>query len=166
MRKILTLSLLAALAIATPTLAQGLPPGGPGGPGGSGGPAPGGGQQAGSPPETVLKDVLGLSDDQVTALKAALDTRKQAADTLMPQLRDVEKALSDALKAASPDAAQLGTLLLNVQAIRAQFDQANEAFKAAVTKLLTAAQQQKVTDILTLQKSLQAGQALQQLGVV
>ncbi len=134
MTKLLTFSLLAALAIAAPTLAQGLPPGGPGGPGG---PGPGGGQQAGSPPETALKDVLGLSDDQITAIKAALDTRKQAADTLMPQLRDAEKALADALKAASPDATQIGTLLLNVQAIRAQLDQANEALKTAVTKLLT-----------------------------
>jgi len=160
MRKILVLSLLAALAVATPVLAQGPPSGGPGGPG------PGGGPQAGPPPETVLKDVLGLSDDQITALKAALDTRRQAADTLIPQLRDAEKALADALKATSPDPTQLGTLLLNVQAIRTQLDQANETFKSAVTKLLAAAQQQKVTDILTLQKSLQAGQALQQLGVV
>jgi Spy/CpxP family protein refolding chaperone len=162
-RKILTLSLLAALAIAAPTLAQGLPPGGPGGPGG---PAPGGGPQAGPPPETVLKDVLGLSDDQVTALKSALDARKQAADALMPQLTDAEKTLADALKTTSPDATQLGTLLLKVQAVRTQLDQVNDAFKTAFAKLCTGAQQQKVTDILTLQKSLQAGQALQHLGVV
>ena len=161
MRRTLAILLFAVLAAAAPALAQGPPPAGPGGPGG-----PGGGPQAGAPPEAVLKDALGLTDEQVTALKAALDTRKQAADALMPQLRDAERALADALKAASPDAAQLGSLLLNAQAIRTQLDQVNEAFKAAVTKLLTAAQQQRVTDILTLQKSLQAGQALQQMGVV
>jgi len=153
MRTILALSLLAALAAAAPTTAQGPPPVGPGGPG------PGGGQQAG------LRDVLALTDEQVTALRAAIDARRQAADTLMPQLADAEKALSDALKAAAPDAAQLGTLLLKVQAVRAQLDQLNETFKAAFTKLLSAAQQQKVADTLALQRSLQAGQVLQQLGL-
>ena len=159
MRTILALSLLAALAAAAPTTAQGPPPVGPGGPG------PGGGQQAGPPPDAVLRDVLALTDEQVTALRAAIDARRQAADTLMPQLADAEKALSDALKAAAPDAAQLGTLLLKVQAVRAQLDQLNETFKAAFTKLLSAAQQQKVADTLALQRSLQAGQVLQQLGL-
>ncbi len=159
MKTMLALTLLAALAVTAPTIAQGPPPGGPGGPG------PGGPPQAGAPPDSVLKDVLGLSDDQLTALKAALDARRQAADALTPQLMDAEKALAEALKAGTSDAGQLGTLLLKVQAVRAQLDQVGETFKAAFAKVLTAAQQQKVADVLALQKSLQAGQALQQLGL-
>jgi len=165
MNKILALTLLAALAIAVPTLAQSPPPQGPGGAGGLGGPVAQGGPQPGPAPDAVLKDVLAFSDDQLTALKALLDTRKQAADTLMPQLMDAEKTLGDALKATSPDATQLGTLLLNVQGFRTQLTQANETFRTAFAKLLTAAQQQKLDQITSLRTSLQAGEALQRLGL-
>ncbi len=161
MRRTLALVLFAAVAAAVPLLAQGPPPGGPGG----SGPGPGGGQQAGVPPDAVLKDVLGLSDDQLTALRAAIDARRQTADTLMPQLADAERALAEALKGGTTDATQLGTLLLKVQAVRAQLDQVQDAFKAALAKILNAAQQQKVADVLALQKALQAGQALQHLGL-
>ncbi len=161
MKRTLALMLLAAVAAAAPMLAQGPPPGGPGG----GGPRPAGDQQAGVPPDAALKDALGLSADQLTALKATIDARRQATDALTPQLADAEKALADALKAGTADATQLGTLLLKVQAVRSQLDQVQDTFKAAFAKMLTAAQQREVTDILALQKSLQAGQALQRLGL-
>jgi enoyl-CoA hydratase/carnithine racemase len=113
----------------------------------------------------VLKDVLGLSDDQVAAFKTLLDARKQAADTLVPQVMDAEKALADALKATSPDATQLGTLLLKVQGLSTQLEQAAETSRTAFAKLLTTAQQQKVDQITSLRTSLQAGEALQRLGI-
>ena len=165
MNKVLALTLLTVLAVAGPALAQGPPPQGPGGAGGPGGPGFHGGQQPGPAPEVVLKDVLGLSDDQVAAFKTLLDARKQAADTLVPQVMDAEKALAAALKATSPDATQLGTLLLKVQGLSTQLEQAAETSRTAFAKLLTTAQQQKVDQITSLRTSLQAGEALQRLGI-
>jgi Spy/CpxP family protein refolding chaperone len=157
MKRTVVLSLLVVLMLTAPLLAQGPPP-----PQGAG---PQGGPQAGPAPEVVLKDVLGLTDDQVTALKGLLDTRRQNAEALHPQLADAEKALSDALAATSPDPTHVGTLLLAVQAVRTKLDKVDEAFRTSFTALLTSDQQQKVAAILNLQKSLQAGQALRQLGL-
>ncbi|MFI5165210.1 MAG: hypothetical protein ACHQQS_01175 [Thermoanaerobaculales bacterium] len=77
---------------------------------------------------------------------------------------DAEKALADALGAASPDPRQLGTLLLKVKALRDRAIAAQEAFTTAVKALLTTAQQQKINDILNLEKLLSAAPVPHSLG--
>ncbi len=157
MKKLLIVIFLAAVVLAAPAFAQvGPPPPGPG---------PQGGAQAGTPPDTVLKDVLGLTDTQLTTLKTLADTRRQAAEAIVPQLADAQKALADALQAASPDPAQLGVLLLNVKGLHTQLDQINQTFRTAFTNLLNGSQQQQVGQILSLEKQLQAAQVLHQLGL-
>jgi Spy/CpxP family protein refolding chaperone len=167
MKKILVLAALVALVLGVPSFAQGPPPGRgtapQGGPGGPGGPPPQGGPQLG--PDAVLKEVLALSDDQSTALRTLLDTRRQATEAIMPQLADAEKALADALKAATPDAATIGTLLLGVQGLRTQLEQVGETFQNSFNALLTTAQQQKVAEIRALDRALQAGATLRTLGI-
>jgi Spy/CpxP family protein refolding chaperone len=163
MKRILVLSLMVALLVSAPLLAQAPPP--PQGGGQQGGPGGPGGQQAGPAPDVVLKDALGFTDDQLAALKSLVDTHRQALDALQSKLADAEKALADALKATSPDATQVGTLLLAVQTIRGQMDKAHEAFRTSFGSLLTSEQQQRLAAIQNLQKSLQAGQVLRQLGL-
>lgn len=195
MKKHLVLALLAAVAVAVPLLAQeppfphpegtgepamheGMqpPPGRPCGPGaregmpapqpgGPGGPGPAGMRPMGPPPEIALKEALGLSDEQVAALRSLLATRGRPSETQTAQLRDAESSLADALKGGSTDPAHLGTLLLKVEAARKQVEQPADAFRAAFAKLLTPAQQQKLDQIISLRKSLQAAEALQRLGV-
>jgi Spy/CpxP family protein refolding chaperone len=152
-----------ALAQPAPPLALAggapLPSAAQNGPGGPGAP-----QQAGPPPDAILKNVLGFTDEQLAALKTLLDTRQQTMQTLGPQIADAEKALNDALAGTNPDPANLGTLLLQVKALREQVTQANQTLAAGVIALLTTAQQQKVNDILSLEKSLSAAPILHNLG--
>jgi hypothetical protein len=77
---------------------------------------------------------------------------------------DAEKALADTLSATSPDPAKLGTLLVKVKALRDQANAAQEAFTSALKALLTTAQQQKINDILNLEKLLSAAPVPHSLG--
>ncbi len=156
MKKMLLVTLLTAAVLAAPAFAQPVPPP-PGGP--QSGPAPG------PPPEAVLKDVLGLTDTQLAAVKTLADSHRQAVEAILPQLADAQKVLSTALEATSPDPTQLGALLLDVKALQGQLDQVNQVFRSAFTSLLTATQQQQVGQIMALEKSLQAAQVLHQLGL-
>jgi Spy/CpxP family protein refolding chaperone len=162
MKKTLIVTCIVVALAAGSALAQPGPPPGGGQPGGPAG--PGAGPQQGPAPDVVLKEVLGFTDEQLSALRGLLDTRRQAHDTLASQLADAEKALADAAKATNPDPTQLGTLLLKVNAVRQQVQQVDDAFKTAARKLLTPAQQQKIDDIVALEKSLGAAQLLHGLG--
>ncbi|HVN76700.1 MAG TPA: periplasmic heavy metal sensor [Thermoanaerobaculaceae bacterium] len=195
MRITLALSLVAALAAAAPILAQEPPfpaPGGPGDPaaiegiqpppggpcgfagregmpegrhGGPGAPGTPGMAPHGLPPEAALKDALGLSDDQVAALRSLLATRGIPSEAQLAEVRGAEKALGDALKGPNPDPTRVGTLLLKVEEARKRAAQPGEAFRAEFAKILTPAQQQKLDQLVALEKSLQAAEALQRLGI-
>ena len=152
-----------AFALSLPVLAQngpqqGPPPGGPGGPGGPG--------QVQPPPEVVLKDVLGLTDEQITAFHTLMQARGTAAEALQTQLQAAQKALGDALKAANPDPANIGTLFLRVDSLQKQFKAIDETFKTGFNNLLTAQQKEKVTQIQALEAQLKAAGALHALGAI
>ncbi len=141
---------------------EGMMPARPDGPMGPGGPEM---RRQGPPPELVLKDALGLTDDQVATLRSLLPERaKKPTDAQVIQLRDAEKALADALRAANPDPGRLGALLLKVKAARMQADP-GEAFRAGFAKMLTPAQQERLDQLVALRKSLQAAEELQRLGL-
>jgi Spy/CpxP family protein refolding chaperone len=135
-----------------------------GGPnGGPGGPPPAG--APGGSPDDVLKEVLGLSDAQITQLHTLLDARRTANETLRTQIEAAQKALKDALDAATPDPTAVGNALLAVRNLEKQIQAANDAFRTSFEALLTADQKAKLEAIETLQKSLRAADALHRLGV-
>ena len=150
MKKILLITAFACLALTSAALAQAPPPPPPGGPNGP-------------PPTAVLKDYLGLTDDQAAAFQGLLDTRQQAVQAILPQLDAAQKALDVALKGTSPDPAQLGTLLLTVYGFQGQIRAAEEALATGFNGLLNDAQKVKVAEILALAKALPALDAMQQL---
>jgi Spy/CpxP family protein refolding chaperone len=153
-----------ALVISAPVLAQGGPQGPPpGGPGGQGGP---GQQMQGPPPDLVLKEALGFTDEQLTALRTLGETRRTAAEALQTQLMTAQRALGDALKAANPDPANIGTLFLRVDSLQKQFKAIDDAFKTGFSNLLTAQQKEKVTAIQAIEQQLKAAGALHQLGAI
>lgn len=159
MKKTILMLVLAA-AIAGPLVAQGPPPQGPGGP------PPPGGPQGGPPPAAVLVDILGFTDAQLAQFQQVAETRRTAAEALQKQVADAEKALGEALKAASPDAATVGTALLKVEALRKQFGPIEEAFRAGVAGILTAEQKAKVDGIREVASAVQAGEALRRTGLL
>src|SRR5262249_26965886 len=121
---------------------------------------------AGAPsPDAVLKDVLGLSDAQLTQLHALLEARRSATESLVSQMQTAQKALQDALGAASPDPAAVGAALLQLQSLQKQIQAAGEAFRTQFTGILTDDQKAKLAQIDALDAALRAGQALHALGL-
>lgn len=165
--------LLAALLLTTLVSATAFAQPGPGGPGGPGGPPPGGPPPAGGgpgapgpSPETVLKEVLGFSDQQLTALQALNEARHQAAQALQQQIADAQRALAEAANAPSPNPTTVGTAFLAVRNLGKQFETIEANYKTGFDGLLTAAQKQKVADIKALQQALGAGEVLRRLGAI
>jgi Spy/CpxP family protein refolding chaperone len=174
MRKVLVFVLIAGLGMTAAALAQGRPgppspPPGQNGPPGPPPPPPNqpdgpAGPQAGPPPEVVLKELLGFTDEQLARLKELAETRRQATEALQTQIAEAERALAEAMKAANPDPAQVGAKLLALDALRRQLGPIEEVFHQGLNALLTGEQKQKVEGILALQAQLQAGEALRRLG--
>lgn len=135
------------LAIATPIAAQVPPlPGGP-------------------PPELVLKDALGLSDEQVATLGDLERARSAAAGALQRQTEAQQQALSTALSAASLDPGAIGTLVISITSLQKQFGQIQEGFRNGFLGLLTDEQKSRVGFIKGVETALRAAGALHQFGL-
>src|SRR5216683_834115 len=113
------------LAVAAPIAAQMPPP--PGGP----------------PPELVLKDALGLSDEQVATLRDLERARSDAAGALQQQFETRQQALSAALSATPPDPGAVGALVISITSIQKQFGQI-QGFRNGLLGLLTDEQKSRV----------------------
>jgi Spy/CpxP family protein refolding chaperone len=137
------------LAIAAPIAAQIPPPPPLGGP----------------PPELVLKDVLGLSDGQVAALRDLERARSDAAGALQQQVEAQQQALSAALSAASPDPGAVGAFVISITSLQKQFGQIQEGFRNGFLGLLSDEQKSRVGFIQGVETALRAAGALHQLGL-
>jgi Spy/CpxP family protein refolding chaperone len=141
------LSLALLLASAVPIAAQAPPPlGGP-------------------PPEYVLKEVLGLSDQQLASVRDLAQARASAADPLWRQLEDRQRALSDALSLPAPDPGAVGALVLSINAAQKQFGQIEAGFRNGFLGLLSDEQKSKLGFIQSVEAALRAAGALHQLGL-
>ncbi|HBY60456.1 MAG TPA: hypothetical protein DEH78_11575 [Solibacterales bacterium] len=142
-RLLITFGAVAALAFAQPM-------GGPRGPRMGGGPgmmgpmgAPGG-QPGAGPNFDSLKSYLTLTDAQVTALQNLQTQNRDANRTTMEQIATQQKALNDALRAGSQDAAALGKMLISIQALRKQIDDRMTVLRTQARAQLTAPQVAKL----------------------
>jgi hypothetical protein len=140
------LVLALVLAVAAPIAAQMPPPGGP-------------------PPEFVLKEVLGLSEGQVAALRDLERARFEAAGALGRQVEAQQQALSAALSATPPDPGAVGALLISVTSLQKQFGQVQEGFRNGFLGLLSDEQKSRVGFIQGVETALRAAGALHQLGL-
>jgi Spy/CpxP family protein refolding chaperone len=133
------------LALAVPALAQQ-------GQGQGRGPRPEipmAGMQAGDPDapraRAAVIEFLGLTDEQVAAWDALLETRKTAVEPLREELQAIEQELLGLLQGESPDPAAVGGLVLQAKALREQIAAANQAYIDGFEALLTAEQATKLT---------------------
>jgi hypothetical protein len=134
------------LPFAVPLAAQALPPlGGP-------------------PPEYVLKEVLGLSDQQLASLRDLAQARASAADTLRRQLEDRQRTLSDALSLPMPDPGTVGALVISTNSLQKQSGQIEAGFRNGFLGLLSDEQKSKLGFIQSVEAALGAAGALHQLG--
>ena len=151
--------ILMLIVVAGPAFAQAPPPPPPppgGGPGGHMGP----------PPEALLKETLGLTDEQMTALTALLETRRQSAEPIFIQLKEAEDALQELLQSPDPDQAKIDELKQTIANLQKQLDQINAVCQAGFKGLLTEAQQAFVAEALALEKKVSAAHAMRAMGLV
>ncbi|MDX2150644.1 MAG: periplasmic heavy metal sensor [Bryobacteraceae bacterium] len=141
----MTKSVLITLLAATLAFAQGprgprmmAPMGGPP-PGMPGMPGMGPGAPMGASFDS-LKAYLTLTDAQVTALQNLQTQNRDANRSTHEQIAAQQKALNDALKAGSQDAAALGKLLLQIHALRKQIGDRMDGLQAQARSQLTSAQ--------------------------
>jgi Spy/CpxP family protein refolding chaperone len=119
----------------------------------------------GPPPELVLKDVLGLSDGQLAALRDFERARSDASGALQQQVEAQQQALSAALSAASPDPGAVGALVISITSLQKQFGQIQEGFRNGFLGLLSDEQKSRVGFIQGVETALRAAGALHQLGL-
>ena len=117
------------------------------------------------PPELILKEVLQLTDAQITTLQQLEQTRQQEVEPLIRQIVPAQQALQAALQQSNPDAAVVGQLVVTVDALQRQIAQHQQDFGNDFLAMLTDAQRSQVQQIRGIEAALRAAAALHQLGL-
>ena len=104
------------------------------------------GEQAGQPAPrfTALKDYLGLTDAQVTALADARKKQVEAAQPIREQLRAKAEALRTEMQKASPDGAAIGSLIVDIKKLREQLRTSHQGVNSDALAVLNPDQQAKL----------------------
>ena len=135
--------MLMILGLMTPTFAQN--------PRRFGGPPSGDGtnNQTGRPsPLTPLKNALTLTDAQVTAIQALLQTRDTRAQALRTEIGQKRTAVETLLNAATPNPTDVGNAAIALRASEKKLLAERDWFITELKKLLTGDQQQKLDTLL------------------
>lgn len=131
------------LSVAALGVAFGQGPMGPGRRGPMGFGAPGAAQQ--TPTFTDLKTYLGITDAQITQIQTLQKAAAANVQTLVQQLRAKEQSLRDLLAAGTTDAAAVGKVVLDADAIRKQIKAAHDGVQGQAVAVLFADQKTKLT---------------------
>lgn len=91
-----------------------------------------------------LKSYLGLSDNTIQTIQQAIQKAGAANQTIVQQIADKHKALDDLLSKGTTDAAAVGKIVLDIEALRKQLNLQNEALTTTVVSFLTADQKTKL----------------------
>ena len=146
MKRIMT-ALLAAVTLASLTFAQNPPFGGP--PTGNrpgAGTAPQRGQAL--DPLAGLKTALNLTDAQVSAIQALIQTRRTRAEAIFAEIQQKRQTLDTLLNATSPNAAEVGNAAIALRASERKLAAERDWFISELKKLLTGDQQTKLDTLL------------------
>jgi Spy/CpxP family protein refolding chaperone len=98
----------------------------------------------GPPPIEELKTYLGLTDTQIQALQ---QLRRQEMEALQPvhqQMQEKQRTLREQIQAGSTDAAGLGRLLLEIEALRKSVGEIHKKFHEQAVNSLSADQKTKL----------------------
>ena len=128
----MTLRIIALLAWAVAGFAQG--PAGPGFP--LGPPQPG---------TDLVKAFLTLTDSQIQGLQQLRTQTGDALQSIHQEIQQKQTTLQEQLSKGSTDAAALGKLLLDIEALRKRVTQTEETLHNQALGTLTAAQKAKLT---------------------
>jgi Spy/CpxP family protein refolding chaperone len=142
-------AIVMTLVISAAMLAQGRRVGPPNG-APPDGPPPAGGQFGQRPdPLATLKAALGLTDAQVDAIKALIQTRQERAQAIFADIKQKREALDALLDAATPNATNVGNAAIALRAAEKSLRAEQDWFISELKKLLTGAQQQTLDNLIT-----------------
>ncbi len=82
------------------------------------------------------------------------------------QIRDLRQQMNEALNSTSPDAAQVGTIVIQQRSLRQQVQAVEQTFLAQALALLTEEQRQKVAQIQEAIRLAPQGRPLASLGLI
>jgi Spy/CpxP family protein refolding chaperone len=105
-----------------------------------------------APPADAVKTQLGLTDAQVTALQQLRQQEATATQTIHQDIAAKQKSLRDQLNAGVTDAAALGRLLLDIEALRKRTETAHASYQTQAVATLTADQKTKLKTLEDAQK--------------
>jgi Spy/CpxP family protein refolding chaperone len=95
-----------------------------------------------------LKNALGLTDAQVTAIKSLAQTEQTRVQGIMTEIRQKRQALNTLLSAPSSAPADVGNAAIALHASEAKLAPERDWFISELKKLLTGEQQQKLDTLL------------------
>jgi Spy/CpxP family protein refolding chaperone len=111
---------------------------------------PGAGFNGGQRPDPAagLKNALGLTDAQVTAIQALEQTERTRMQGIMTDIRSKRQALDALLNAASPNPNDVGNAAIALHAAESKMSGERDYFISQLKTLLTGDQQQKLDTLL------------------
>jgi len=111
---------------------------------------PGAGFDRGQRPDPAagLKNALGLTDAQVTAIQALEQTERTRMQGIMTDIRSKRQTLDALLNAASPNPSDVGNAAIALHAAESKISGERDNFISELKKLLTGDQQQKLDTLL------------------
>ena len=92
----------------------------------------------------ILKNRLGLTSQQVSGIKELQKKHREDALPLEQQLRVKNQALRTALESTQPNAATIGQMTIEQQALRKQLQTLNQKLQTDILALLSPEQKQKI----------------------
>jgi hypothetical protein len=117
------------------------------------------------PPEqliTAVQQALGLTETQVSALRALLNLRAETVRNLFQELGEKQRVLHELLAQTNPSALDVGNAFLAVQGVQSQLRASGDKFQTDFLALLTPDQRSTIEGLRT---ALSQIEALRRLGV-
>jgi Spy/CpxP family protein refolding chaperone len=106
------------------------------------GPRPGDG--SGGPPIEMLKERLGLSDDQVAQIQAFQEKNAETNKAIFDAARKAHEAFDQALNADAPDPTSVGQLAIAMRVADKKVEAIRQAERDELKSILTPEQLQKL----------------------
>lgn len=96
-----------------------------------------------------VKNALGLTDAQVSAIQSLLQSERDRLQGVQSNIRQKRQTLDSLLSAASPSAIDVGNAAIAVHAAEEQLEAERTSFINQVKQQLTGEQQQKLDSLLS-----------------
>ena len=92
----------------------------------------------------AVKTALGLTDAQLTQLRQLRQQEFEANGTIREQMADRQRALQTAMERATPNAGEIGGIMVDILNLRKQIQTAADRYRTQALALLTAEQKTKL----------------------